>query len=153
MEFTVEQQAEIDRIVGEAQVKARNQAKNEYETAQAKAQEVTEQANLAAQNKWQQIAEGLKARVATLEPLEQQIAVYQESFEGMLKDKIKVLGDGAKQVLDTLPASMTAVEKLAWLSTNEGLFAPGNSVGTPNRSAQKQKSTVHPTVNKFPIKL
>ena len=154
-EFTAEQQAELDRLIGEARVKAREVVRKEFDAAQAKEREDTEQANLAAQNKWQQLAEGLKARVATLEPLEEQVKQYQESFDGMLRARVKALGDKAKKALDTLPASMTAAGKLTWLDANEDLFLQGNSVGTPDRTSSDREVSKSPQgpVSRFPIKL
>lgn len=132
MEFTKEQQEHINKLVGEARVKAREVAKTQHEGDQAKAKEDAEKAALAANQKWQELAEKHEARAKELEPFEGQAKAYSELIAGMLKDKIKGLGDTAKKAVGALPETLSSLEKLEWLNANEALFqAPGDGVGTP----------------------
>lgn len=153
--FSAEQQAFIDKLVGNARIKAREGAKKEHETALARAKEADAEAALVAEKKWRELAEKYEARVKGLEPLEAQAKAYEELIEGMLKDRIKELGDAAKKVVGGLPESMVAVEKLKWLNDNADLFSePGDGVGTPGRTKKRAKQEIQPDkISKFPIRL
>lgn len=155
MEFTDEQQTEVNRLVGEARVKAREKATTEAEAKTAKEQEEAKQAAMAAQAQWQELAETRDARIKELEAYEPRVKAYEEKLDGMLKDTIESLGDAAKNAVEGLPESMTAIEKLNWLNKNEGLFkADGDGVGTPGRPKTKKKGKIKASeISRFPIKL
>lgn len=123
IEFTAEQQAHVNKLVGEARVKAREGAKTQYEADQAKTESAAEQEKLAEQAEWQKLAEKHQARVAELEPLEAETKAYAEVIQGMLEAKLKVLGDKAQTAIDGLPGDLGALAKLQWLNKNEALFA------------------------------
>lgn len=132
MEFSKEQQEHINKLVGEARVKAREVAKTQFEADQAKAKDVAEAAALAANQEWQKLAATHEARVTELEPLQAQVETYQKMVGKMLRERIKELGESAKKAVDGLPEGMAALEKLNWLTKNEGLFVgQGDGVGTP----------------------
>jgi len=132
MEFTKEQQEFVDKLVGEARVKAREVAKTQYDAAQAKAKEDSEKAALAADQKWQELAAKHEARVTELEPLVAEAKAYSKLIDGMLKAKIKEFGDAAKTAVKALPDGMSPLAQLEWLTKNEGLFkGAGDGVGTP----------------------
>ncbi|MDY7078018.1 MAG: hypothetical protein SXV54_13970 [Chloroflexota bacterium] len=153
--FTQEQQALVDKLVGEARVKAREKAKTEFEAAQATANEEAEREKLAAGEEWQKLASTHEARVKELEPLEAQVKAYGEVIAGMLKDKVESLGNNAKKAIEGLPETMTDLDKLNWLNKNEGLFqAESASVGTPKRATKRAVDTGRKNpVCKFPLKL
>lgn len=138
VEFTEEQQAAINKLIGDARKKSRSQAQAALEAKLAKEKEVADQTALAANKEWEKLTGQLQTRVKELEPLEAEAKAYGELVESMLKDKIKALGDAAKKAVAGLPDTLTAVEKLDWLSKNEGLFqAGGDGVGTPARPKPK----------------
>jgi len=140
--FTKEQQAHIDKIIGDARVKAREKAKADHDAQTSKDKDAAEQAALVAKQQWQKLAEKHEARVKELEPLEAKAKAYEELIEGMLKDTIEKMGEGAKKAVEALPASMSAVEKLDWLNKNEELFqVKGDGVGTPKPAAKQTKTT------------
>lgn len=157
IKFDEVQQAFVDKLVGEARVKARELAKAEFDKDAAKAKDTTDKAALAAQQQWQTLAQQHEARAKQLEPLEAQVKVYEEMVADMLKAEVKRLGDAAKKAIDALPAGMTAVEKLDWLNKNEGLFqvATGQGVGTPGRpvSPSPKGTGAKGPVSKYPIRL
>jgi len=137
--FSEEQQAFVDDLVGKARVKAREKAEAEFTVQTAKDKDAAEQAALVAEKKWQELAQKHEARVKELEPFEASAKAYNELVENMLKDKIKTLSEAGKKAITALPDSMTASEKLAWLSANEELFqATGDGVGTPARATAKK---------------
>ena len=134
VQFSPEQQALVDKLVGDARIKAREKAQTDAMAQAAKDKDAAEQASLAAKQQWQALAEQHKARVDELEPLVKQIEGYEELVTGLLEDTIEELGDAAKTAIDGLPTGMTAIDKLNWLHKNEGLFQPtGGGVGTPGR--------------------
>lgn len=138
--FTEEQQKLIDKLVGDARVKARAKAKTDHAAQAAKDKETADQAALVAQKEWQKLAETHEARVKELEPFEARAKEYEEMTKDMLKKRVKALGDSAKTAVSGLPKGMTASEKLAWLNKNESLFEkPGDGVGTPAAKKKTQK--------------
>lgn len=153
--FDEMQQALVDKLVGDARVKARERAKAEHGVQFAKAKEEAEQTKLAAEAKWKELAELHQARVKELEPFEAQAIAYGELVAGMLKDRIKELGDAAKKAVGALPEAMTAIEKLSWLNANEGLFqATGGGVGTPGlKKKPTPKLGKEVKISRFPIRL
>lgn len=142
MEFSKEQQEFVDKLVGEARVKASKVAKAQHEADQVKAKEDSEKAALAADQKWQELAAKHEARATELEPLQAQVATYEKLIAKMLQARIKDLGDDAKKAVEGLPESLSLLEKLGWLSKNEGLFqARGDGVGTPGKGKRRQKKS------------
>jgi len=135
MQFTEEQQAHINKLVGDARVKAREKAEADATAQAAKDKATADQAALVAQQEWKKLAEQHKARVDELEPLTKQVEGYEELVRGLLKDAVEKLGERAKTAIDGLPKSMTAIEKLNWLHKNEELFqADGpTGIGTPGK--------------------
>ena len=95
-----------------------------------------------------------EVRVAELEPLEVQARAYTELISGMLKDKVKGLGDAAKGAVEALPTTMSDAEKLEWLNKNAALFqgANGTGVGTPKRKGKSVERGTQPLA-RVPIKL
>lgn len=137
--FTPEQQALVDTLVGEARVKARSKAEADLAEQANKDKKAAEQATLAAEQKWKELAEISQARAAELEPLIAKVEEYEKLIEGMLKSTVKEKGEAAKRAVDALPASMTALEKLDWLTKNAELFqGSGGGVGTPGRPARSR---------------
>lgn len=120
--FTDEQQKLIDKRIGEARVKSREQAKADFETALAKEREEAEQATLQANQEWKELAEKRQARILELEPLEDNATKYQEVISKMLEEKLEKLGDTAKQAVEALPGDLDTLEILSWLNANEKLF-------------------------------
>lgn len=143
IEFTDEQQAHIDKLVGKARAEGRGKATADHEAQVAKDKETADAAALVTEKKWQELAEKTQARVKELEPLEAQAKAYEEMVEGMLKDKVKSLGETAKKAVKNLPKGMTAIERLNWLNKNVKLFQDkGDGVGTtkPTTGTSKPKS-------------
>ena len=137
--FTDAQQAFIDKKIGQARIKAREKAETDAQTAAHAAKEEASLAGMEAEKKWKELADHHSARVLELEPLETQVKVYEELVAGMLKDRIKVLGDAAKKFVASLPETMTDVEKLNLLNKNEALFGETTPVvGTPARKKKSQ---------------
>ena len=127
-------QEELNKLVGDARVKAREKAEADAKAQAAKDKDEADQAALVAQQQWKTLAEQHGARVKELEPLVKQVEGYEELVKGLLKDAVEALGDSAKTAVNGLPKSMTALEKLTWLHQNPGLFQVSgrpSRVGTP----------------------
>ncbi|KPK89990.1 MAG: hypothetical protein AMJ88_16775 [Anaerolineae bacterium SM23_ 63] len=93
---------------------------------------------MVAEAKWQELAQKHEARVKELEPLETKVVAFNEMVSGMLKDKIKDLGEAATKAIKALPDSMSEIDKLNWLNQNVELFqVTGDGVGTPRRPKSK----------------
>lgn len=138
VKFDEAQQVLVDKLVGEARTKARDKAQVDAEAKTTKDREAAEQAALVAEKKWQELASKHEARVKELEPFEASAKKYDKLVEGMLKDRLKALGEAAEKAVKALPDSMTAADKLTWLNENPELFqAAGDGVGTPGRTQLK----------------
>lgn len=139
VEFTEEQQAYVNKLVGDTRVKARGKAEQDLADKTAKEKADAEVVALAAEKKWQVLAGRYEVRAKELEGFELQAKAYGELITGMLKDRIKTLGDGAKKAIAALPDSLDDLEKLNWLNQNEALFGDVTAgVGTPGAKRQKQ---------------
>lgn len=135
--FTDEQQEHINKIIGAARIKERE--KFEAKSAADKAQAVTEaeQAKLVADENWKALDETRLARITELEAFETKSKAYDELVDGMLKDKLKALGDAAKKAVAGLPESLSNIDKLSWLNANEGLFTDSSGpVGSPKKKVK-----------------
>jgi hypothetical protein len=129
--FTEEQQAFVDKLVGDARVKAREKAVAEQEAQVTRDKAAAETAALIEQQKWQQLAEQSQARVAELEPLAEKAKRYEELVANQLEATLKELPEAAQKAVNELPEGMDATTKLEWLTKNKGLFQPkGDGVGT-----------------------
>lgn len=136
--FTDDQQKYVDKLIGDARVKAREKAESDGKAQAAKDKAAADQTALAAQQQWETLAKQHEGRVRELEPLVKQVEGYEELIKGLLKDAVEVLGDAAKTAVNGLPG-MTAIEKLDWLHKNEGLFqVASGGVGTPGRPPKAQ---------------
>lgn len=155
IKFDEAQQKLVDKLVGEARVKARETAQAEFTDKSVKEQEAAEQAALVAGKKWQELAQKHETRAKELEPFEAEAKAYREMVTGMLKDRVKELGEDAKKAVAALPDSLTDLDKLNWLNQNTKLFeAVGDGVGTPGRPQPKPgKQERAGPISKFPIKL
>ena len=135
-------QDEVNKLVGDARVKARAKAESDASDKAAKDRETAEQAALVAKQEWQTLADQRKERISELEPLEAQVKAYEDLVAGMLKDQVKEHGEAAQKAVGALPESMTAIEKLAWLNKNIDLFkaTTGGGVGTPSIPTRSRTS-------------
>jgi len=122
LNFTKEQQAFIDKLIGKTRIGAREKAQTDAADAAKVAKDAAEKAKLEASKEWQTLAARHEARVKELEPFEEQAKAYNKLINDMLAAKIKALGDAAKKAVGALPESLTVVDKLAWLTANEDLF-------------------------------
>jgi len=154
IEFTPEQQALVDKLVGEARIKAREKTQTELQAQLKQQQEDAERQALAAQSEWKTLAEKEQARARELEPYKAKSEEYDNLVAGMLKDRIKALGDDAKKAVEALPGTLSDAEKLKWLETNQGLFAAkSDGVGTPRKTGARQNSDSVRLHTKIPIRL
>lgn len=139
--FSEEQQKFVDKLIGKARISAREKATTDSAAAQEQTRLAAEQTKLEADKNWEKLVEMHVGRISELEPLEVQVKVYAELIDGLLKDRIKVLGDAAKKAVEALPENLTAIERLNWLNANESLFTtegPAPRVGTPAKKVKKQ---------------
>lgn len=110
-------QAEIKNLRQES-AKRRNELRVAEKAAQA-----AEEAKLTQQAEWQKLAEQRQARIAELEPLQEQIQGYVDTVTELLEKRVTTLGDAAKTAVDGLPEGMDSLAKLKWLDANSALFA------------------------------
>jgi hypothetical protein len=155
--FTPEQQAQVDKLVGDARVKAREKATAEASDQRTKDKETADQADLAASKEWEKLAKTHEAKVKELEPMAETLKSYATFVESALDTTVKKMGKAAKTAVAGLPDGMTAMDKLAWLNTNETLFQQqtGDGVGTPksSKTLTKRETTTAPKNRYGSIKL
>ena len=161
--FTPEQQAAIDKIVGGARTKAREQAKAEFEAAQAeakkKAEEEAETARLKEEKRYTELITQHETKLTKIEPAleaaEAKLKAFGEMAEGMLNQQLEALGEAAKTAVEALPGEPDILAKLHWLTANEELFKTEEppARGTPPRrgatssTLQKKKDAERPPVS------
>lgn len=142
IELSPEVQKFVDKLVGNARVKARELAKAEFEKAAGDATADAERKELAASAEFEKLAQMHASRVTELEPFEAEAKAYRELIAGLLKDRIKVLGKAAETAVKALPTGMSDLEKLTWLDAmaEEWFEAEGSAgrVGTPARKKKAQ---------------
>lgn len=141
--FSEEQQAFLDKRIGQARIKAREKAEADFRAAEGKAASVAEQAKLETDKNWEKLLELHAARVKELEPFEAEAKAYRKWVTHGLQDAVKRLGEAAKTAVAALPESMSDLDKLTWLNANEALFAEVTSkVGTPAGKRKRSKKNV-----------
>lgn len=138
--FTDDQQEHVSKLLGRTRIEAREKATKDAKAAQAKATEEAERVRMAAEEEWKKLAAHHEARVAELEPYEVEAKAYRGIVAGMLKNRVKALGDAAKKAVGALPESLSDLEKLNWLNENQALFEAGGTsrVGTPAKGKKRQ---------------
>ena len=146
-------QEELNKLVGEARVKARELAKSEMEAVYKKEKEVETSKSLKEAAEWETLAKSLEVRVGELEPLTAQVEGFNKLVEKMLAERIKSLGEGAKTAVGALPETMTPMQKLDWLTANAELFQmQGDGVGTPPNLPVNRVREKGSRISNFPIK-
>lgn len=135
-------QEELNTLIGEARIKAREKAKSEFSAQSTKDKEAAERSMMASKEEWQKLAATHEARVTELEPLEQRVQAYETVIDGMLVAKVKELGDNAKKAVAGLPEAMSPLGKLEWLNDNSNLFESIEPiVGTPKGGERPPKDS------------
>ena len=138
--FTPEQQAKIDKIVGERLERERKKIEAEQAEAKQKADDEAEQARLAEERKFQELADKHKAKVGELEPQvasqAETISSYETAVSEILEAEIKAIGDAAKTAVDNLPGDPGPLEKLQWLKANQELFKTDKTPAPPPRKTR-----------------
>ena len=121
--FSDQQQAHIDKLIGERLTRAKGKWETDLDAAKTKATKDAETARLAEQEQYKELAGKYQTRISELEPLETRIQAYVEAVDTLLAAKLKELGETAKTAVDNLPGDPDALQKLAWLNANNALFA------------------------------
>lgn len=143
MEFTDEQQAYIDKLVGQARQEGRKSGSEKAKQELAEKERKELEASLEESQEWKRLAKERADKIAELEPLSEKLEAYQGVVEGLLKSKVEELD--AEKVVKALPEQMTDLEKLNWLTENAELFGGGASdPGTPRRPPRKQGGSPTP---------
>jgi len=141
--FTPEQQAAIDKIVGGARTKAREQAQADFTDAQARAKKESEEAaelkELEDSKEYQKVIDTHTAKIALIQPAldaaSEQVTKFNAMAEAILKKRIETLGEQAKTAIENLPGEPDVLAKLNWLEANEELFKiKVQPKGTPPKS-------------------
>jgi hypothetical protein len=142
--FTPEQQTLIDSLIGDRLKRARSKWDEERAAAQKKADAQAEAERLQAQQEWQTLAEKHQARVTELEPLVGQVEQYASVIAELLDTQVKALGPEAQTAIDALPGQPSPLDKLQWLTANEGLF---KRTTLPPTDGQTRGTTEEPQVS------
>ena len=116
-------QEDVNRVIGERLMRAKNKWETDLEAAKTKATKDAETARLAEQQEYKKLADQYQARIGELEPLEGRMQAYVEAVDTLLAAKLKELGQPAQTAVDNLPGDPDALQKLAWLNANNALFA------------------------------
>jgi hypothetical protein len=127
--FTSEQQAHIDKLVGERLERAQKKWEADQQATAEKAKAEAERQRLKEQEEYKTLAEKAEAQVAELEPFKASAERYLEALNGYLEKERAGLPDHILSLLD----AMDAPEQLAWITKNrEAVIKPA----APNIDAQ-----------------
>lgn len=143
VEWTPEQQAEIDRIMGETRKEERKKAKAESEKETEKAKKDAEDKALEEKQEFKTLAdkrgteiESLKAQVAELTTAKEQGANYKAALEGHLKTQIEKLS----KPYQALIAKLDPLEQIKFLTDHARELGVKDAAGideTPEGDATK----------------
>lgn len=144
VEFSAEQQAYLDKLIGDARKQGREKAEADAKAEAAKAKADAEQAALKEQAEWQKLAEQHEAKVAELEPQIEALAAQTEAYSTviaeLLEADIEELGDKAKAAIEALPGEPDTLAQLQWLKANWGLFKSEEARrGSPPSARRRSK--------------
>lgn len=130
VEFTPEQQKELDRILAERLKREKEKA----ERAEAKAKADAEEAALKDKQAFEELANKRQTRIAELEAQtseldtsRQKLADYEKTF----KDILKAEKDGLDASIVALLDKLDPLEQLKWLSENKGKGKPAPKSPVP----------------------
>jgi DNA repair exonuclease SbcCD ATPase subunit len=137
VEFSEEQQALVDKLVGQARMKARDQAKEEFEAEMERLKNQKLQQDLEESQEWERLAKERQSEIEKLSSAAERVEAYEDVIGALLKDKLTALGDKAKRLVDALPGGLTDYDKLKWLTDNAELFEEAGVPGTPMKGARK----------------
>jgi myosin heavy subunit len=130
VEFTPEQQKELDRILAERL----KREKEKTERAEAKAKQEAEEAALKDKQAFEELANKRQARITELESrvgemdaTRQKLADYEKTFTDILKAE----KDGLDASIVALLDKLDPLEQLKWLSENKGKAKPAPKSPVP----------------------
>lgn len=117
------------------------------ETAQKKAQEE----QLAAQQKYQELAQGYKERLDKLEPIAEQHEAITAAFNASLDNRLKQIPDDVrKKTVDPIRNALSPVDFSNWLDANMDILrtrpAPSLDGGAGNTATQGAQVTITPEI-------
>ena len=119
--FTAEQQAHIDKLLGERLQRARDKWEADNKAASDKAAEEAEKQRLTEQQKYKELAEKADTRVKELEPLVDKVKRQDEALGKILEQQRKGLPEHIIALLDKVGDPL---EQLAWLAENASKAKP-----------------------------
>lgn len=99
------------------------------------AADVAAQAKLIEDGQLQEVIDSQQAQIAEYEPLTGEVEQLRGVVGKILIDTIAEYGDTAKTAVEGLPETMTAPQKLEWLTANKALFTTTRPTA-PNIDAQ-----------------
>lgn len=136
--FSEEQQALVDKLVGQARMKSRQQAKEEFEADMAKLEKEKLQQGLEEKQEWERLAKERAGEIESLKPMAEKVEAYEDLIGDLLESKLTALGEKAERFVSALPEGMTSYDKLKWLADNAELFEEDDvPPGTPKRRVRK----------------
>lgn len=136
VEFSEEQQAYINKLVGDARKEGRDKAAREAEDARRTAEDEAEQKRLEEQKEFEKLANDRKAKLDALEAQVKTLAEQNEKYISAIKAKLETERKGLPDHITALLDKLDPVDQLEWLAGNaEAAKKPSGaqSPGTPTR--------------------
>jgi len=130
-------QTELDQIITDRLARQKKGYEDKLGNLRDEVLAEANKVKLEEQQKYKELYEEAGKSLSELEPLRGRVGDYEKYFERVLEERLKELGDSAKQAVKHLG---TSFDKLDWLEANKELFAPkGSGVGTPRPGGKQQK--------------
>lgn len=136
IEFSPEQQAYLDKLIGDARKEGRDKAAREAEDARRTAEDEAEQKRLEEQKEFEKLANDRKAKLDALEAQVKTLAEQNEKYVSAIKAKLEAERKGLPDHIMALLDKLDPVDQLEWLAGNaEAAKKPSGaqSPGTPTR--------------------
>ncbi len=123
--FTPEQEELVNKRIGEARTKAREQAKAELEAERAKADAEAETKRLEEQKEFESLAAKRADKIAELTPQAQKAQRYEAALKKHLEAQRSGLPDHIVEILDT----MDPADQLEYIAKHQDKLKPAGTSG------------------------
>lgn len=121
VQWTEEQQAEINRINRETRLEERKKAKADYEAELAKARQAEEEKQLTEKQEFKKLAENRAAEIETLKQEKQTLTEAKEQgdkYKAALEKSLKAQTAKVPKHIQTLLSKMDVLEQMEYLTEN-----------------------------------
>lgn len=150
VEFTEEQQAYVNKLIGDARKEGRDRAAREAEEARKTSEDEAEQKRLEEQKEFEKLANDRKAKLDALEAQVKTLAGQNEKYVSAIKAKLDAERKGLPEHITALLDRLDPADQLEWLAANgEAAKKPTGGSTTPGTPTRPRKPSEPPDPGKM----